>query len=115
MAGRIFAVLLTSEKEYMSADEIADYLHASRGSVSTMIRMLVQISLVKRVSVPGERKRYYQLSDPENMLNAGVVIMQHFIASWFKIKFKPALRGLDYLILLFPGAKIKSTCLKIIL
>ncbi len=79
MAGRIFAVLLTSEKEHLSADEIADYLHASRGSVSTMIRMLVQMSLVKRVSLRGERKRYYQLSNPENMFDAGVVIMQHFI------------------------------------
>jgi DNA-binding transcriptional regulator GbsR (MarR family) len=61
MAGRIWGWLLTAEPPHQSAAEIAAAVSASRGSVSTMTRLLIQSGLIEAVGVPGERRRYYRI------------------------------------------------------
>jgi len=60
MAGKIYALLLISHEPHLSADQIADTLKASRASVSTMSRLLIQSGLIDKVGVTGERKTYYR-------------------------------------------------------
>lgn len=60
MAGRIFAALLLADPPEMSSSELADYLSASSGSISTMTRELIRLGLVDRTGVPGERRDYFR-------------------------------------------------------
>ena len=61
MAGRIFGWLLISDPSYQSPDELAEALMASKGSISTMTRLLIQIGLIERLSLPGVRHDYFRL------------------------------------------------------
>jgi DNA-binding transcriptional regulator GbsR (MarR family) len=56
MAGRILGRLLVSDPPEQTLQELAEDLQASMGSISTMTRMLEQIGLIERASVPGERR-----------------------------------------------------------
>ena len=80
MAGKIFSLLMLTDKEQLSAEELANCLEASRGSVSTMIRMLTHMGFVKRVSVRGDRKRYYQVADPTVMFDVDLLLLRHSVA-----------------------------------
>ena len=53
MAGRIWAYLAICEPPQQTAAMIADRLHASRGSVSGMARLLEQVGLIRRHTRPG--------------------------------------------------------------
>lgn len=59
LQGRIFA-LLYLEPDPMSLDEIAAELQQSKSNISTTIRGLIEWHLVRRVSMPGSRKDYYE-------------------------------------------------------
>jgi len=61
MAGRIFAWLLISNPPLQSSGELVDGLQASKGSISTITRLLIQIGLIERVSLPGDRRDYFQI------------------------------------------------------
>ncbi len=61
MAGRIFGWLLLSDPPHQSPGELADVLQASKGSISTMTRLLVQIGLIERISLPGQRRDYFRI------------------------------------------------------
>lgn len=61
MSGRIFGWLLISDPPQQSTGELAAGLQASKGSISTMTRLLIQIGLIERVSLPGERRDYFQI------------------------------------------------------
>jgi DNA-binding transcriptional regulator GbsR (MarR family) len=61
IAGRIFGLLLTSERD-LSLDEIAKELGASKGSASVNTRLLEQSGFIERVSRPGDRRDYYSIS-----------------------------------------------------
>jgi DNA-binding transcriptional regulator GbsR (MarR family) len=61
MAGRILGWLLISNPPHQSADELAEALQASKGSISTMTRLLIQIDLIERVSFPGDRRDYFRM------------------------------------------------------
>ena len=61
MAGRIFGWLLISDPPYQSLTELADALMASKGSISTTTRFLVQLGLIERFVIPGERHKHFQL------------------------------------------------------
>jgi DNA-binding transcriptional regulator GbsR (MarR family) len=61
MAGRIFGRLLISDPPHQSHADLADVLQASKGSISTMTRLLIQLSLIERVSLPGDRRDYVQI------------------------------------------------------
>ena len=61
MAGRIWGWLLTCDPPRQTAAKIAGALEVSAGSISTMTRMLMQIGLIERVGIPGERSGYYRI------------------------------------------------------
>ena len=61
MAGRIFGWLLLSNPHQQSHGQLAEMLQASKGSISTMTRLLIQIGLIERISIPGERRDYFQI------------------------------------------------------
>jgi DNA-binding transcriptional regulator GbsR (MarR family) len=61
MSGRIFGWLLISAPPQQSHGELAEVLQASKGSISTMTRLLIQIGLIERVSLPGKRRDYFQI------------------------------------------------------
>lgn len=60
MAGRILAALLVASPAEQSAGQLAETLQASRGSISTMTRMLEAPGLIQRIRKPGDRKVYYR-------------------------------------------------------
>jgi DNA-binding transcriptional regulator GbsR (MarR family) len=60
MAGRIFAALLLADPPDMSSADLAAFLSASSGSVSTMTRELIRLGMAERVGVPGQRRDYFR-------------------------------------------------------
>jgi DNA-binding MarR family transcriptional regulator len=63
MAGRMFGWLLISEPPYQSPDELAATLMASKGSISTTVRLLSQLGLVERYVIPGERHDHFRIHE----------------------------------------------------
>jgi DNA-binding transcriptional regulator GbsR (MarR family) len=61
MAGRIFGWLLISNPPHQSPGDLIEVLQASKGSISTMTRLLVQIGLIERLSLPGQRRDYFRI------------------------------------------------------
>jgi DNA-binding MarR family transcriptional regulator len=61
IAGRLFALLLLSDRA-RSLDELAEQLGVSKASVSTDARRLLEKQIVERVSIPGDRRDYYELA-----------------------------------------------------
>ena len=61
MVGRVLGVLLISDPPERSAEELAEVLRASRGSISSATRALVQMGLVVRLTKPGERRDYFRV------------------------------------------------------
>ncbi len=61
MAGRILGSLLISDPPHQSTTELAETLQASKGSLSTMTRLLLQMGLIERVGLPGLRRDYFQI------------------------------------------------------
>lgn len=61
MAGRIFGWLLISDPPYQSPAEMAEALMASKGSISTASRLLMQLGLLERLVIPGVRHDYFRL------------------------------------------------------
>jgi len=77
IAGRIFGLTLISP-DPCSLDEIAKTLGVSRASISNDARLLEQLGLVERVSLPGDRKIYFQINSQslERSLEARVQHIQ---------------------------------------
>ncbi|MFC1932804.1 GbsR/MarR family transcriptional regulator [Chloroflexota bacterium] len=61
MAGRIFGCLLICDPPHQSTEQLTEALIASKGSISTMTRLLIQTSLIERFSLPGIRHSYFRL------------------------------------------------------
>ena len=57
--GRLVGYLLLSDKPGVSAEELAEATGASRGSVSTYTRRLIEIGFVRRVRFAGDRSHYF--------------------------------------------------------
>ena len=60
MWGRVFGALLVADPPEQTAEQLADTLRSSRGSISIATRMLEQASLIERLSKPGDRKDYFR-------------------------------------------------------
>jgi len=75
MAGRILGWLLISDPPHQSTDQLTEALMASKGSISTTTRHLIQIGLIERLSLPGVRHDYFRLrSDAwHHMIRRGLV------------------------------------------
>jgi len=63
MAGRVLAWLMVCKPEHQSMPDLVEALDASKSSISTATRMLIQFDLIKRVSIRGERKDYYVIRE----------------------------------------------------
>jgi DNA-binding MarR family transcriptional regulator len=61
MAGRMLAWLLICDPPEQTMPEIVARLKVSKGSVSTMTRILTQFGLIERVSRPGIRADFYRI------------------------------------------------------
>lgn len=61
MVGRLWGYLLISDPPHQSAESLAKALQASRGSISTTTRSLMQMGLIDKVSFPGERRDYFRI------------------------------------------------------
>lgn len=55
MVGRIWGWLMVCDPPEQSAAELAEFLQASKGSISTATRVLLRLGLIERVRVRGER------------------------------------------------------------
>lgn len=58
---RVLGYLIICEPRQQSAVAVQEALQLSTGSVSIAMSMLIDMQLVERVRLPGERKHYYQL------------------------------------------------------
>jgi hypothetical protein len=63
MAGRLLGALMIADPREQSAAELADLLKASRGSISTMGRLLISVELVERRTRRGDRREYLRFRD----------------------------------------------------
>jgi DNA-binding transcriptional regulator GbsR (MarR family) len=61
MAGRILGWLLVCTPPFQTSDQVAEALDASKGTVSTMTRMLIQLGLIEKIGLPGERRDYFRI------------------------------------------------------
>lgn len=61
MAGRMWAWLLICDPPQQTAAQLADELHASRGSISDMARLLATAGLISRTRRPGDRREYFSV------------------------------------------------------
>ncbi|MGB3634173.1 MAG: MarR family transcriptional regulator [Rubrobacteraceae bacterium] len=89
MVGRVLGVLLISDPPELSAEELAEALHASRGSISSATRMLVTMGLVQRLTKRGERRDYFRMK-----LGAWDELMRRELETLAKFR-QMAERGLD--------------------
>jgi len=74
MAGRIFGCLLISDPPYQSFSQLMEALTASKGSISTSTRLLIETGLIERISLPGIRQGYFQIRTDasRNMIKRGL-------------------------------------------
>jgi|AMFO01.1.fsa_nt_gi Predicted transcriptional regulators len=59
MAGRVLGRLLICQPTHQSSAELAEYLGASRASISTSTRVLMRAGLAQRVAIQGTRASYF--------------------------------------------------------
>ncbi|CAN5745048.1 MarR family transcriptional regulator [soil metagenome] len=61
MAGRVLGLLLVCSPPHLSAGEMGASLQASKGSISTMTRMLINMGFVERIGLPQQRQSYFRI------------------------------------------------------
>ncbi|MDP3879569.1 MAG: MarR family transcriptional regulator [Dehalococcoidales bacterium] len=61
MAGRIMGWLMISDPPHQTVGDLTKVLLASKGSISTMTRLLIRLGLLERISLPGQRRDYFRL------------------------------------------------------
>jgi DNA-binding transcriptional regulator GbsR (MarR family) len=61
MAGRVLGLLLICSPPHLSAGEMGTALQASKGSISTMTRMLMNMGFVERIGLPQQRQSYFRI------------------------------------------------------
>jgi DNA-binding transcriptional regulator GbsR (MarR family) len=60
-AGRVLGWLLLCDPPHQTMDDLVTALQISKSSVSTATRQLIQVGLIERVSLPGERRDFYRI------------------------------------------------------
>ena len=61
MAGRILGWLLICNPPHQSAAELCVVVGGSKGSISSMTRLLIHGGLVERLGIPGSRATYFRV------------------------------------------------------
>jgi DNA-binding transcriptional regulator GbsR (MarR family) len=59
--GRVLGWLLVCEPDFQSAEDFANVLHGSRGSVSMTTQALIRGGMVERRTFRGDRRTYYRI------------------------------------------------------
>lgn len=90
MAGRLFGWLLISDPPYQSPSELAEVLHASKGSISTSIRLMTQSGFIERHVIPGSRHDHFRLAG-----DAIIKLIQHGLEQEIKMFRALSERGLE--------------------
>ncbi len=62
IAGRLFGLLVLTPGA-LSLDEIAEELRVSKASVSANARLLESMHMISRVTRPGDRRDYYEVTE----------------------------------------------------
>jgi DNA-binding transcriptional regulator GbsR (MarR family) len=65
IAGRVLGLLMVMDKEQYTFDEITEELQISKSSASNVLRNLEIRGDIEYVTLPGDRKRYFQLKTRE--------------------------------------------------
>ena len=75
MAGRILGWLIIADPPHQSTTQLTEALIASKGSISTITRLLIQLGLIERVSLPGVRQDFFRISPDawRHMIKRGLV------------------------------------------
>lgn len=68
MSGRILGLLMATDEEKVSFDDMVIQLQASKGSISGNINVLLKQKLIEKFMVTGDRKSYYKFSN-ENVFS----------------------------------------------
>jgi DNA-binding transcriptional regulator GbsR (MarR family) len=78
MAGRILGWLMVCEPELQTAAQIGEVLGASKGSVSTMTRQLLQAGAIERVHARGERAARLRCAfrDPSDLFRRKIAMFE---------------------------------------
>ncbi|MEV6239014.1 MarR family transcriptional regulator [Lentzea sp. NPDC051838] len=63
MGARALAAFLFSDKESLTAGDLADELGVSAGSVSGAVKMVAQMGLIERIYVAGSRREHFRMRD----------------------------------------------------
>lgn len=63
MIARVLAAFLFSDRNSLTAAELAEQLGASAGSISAAIKMLRTVALIEPAPVPGSRRDHYRMRD----------------------------------------------------
>lgn len=81
MAGRIFGYLLICDEDAVSFDQIRKTLQASKGSISTNLKQLVNTGLIEQTTFPGDRKTYYRASQMHigDIMSRRLNLMEKFV------------------------------------
>lgn len=73
-ASRIFALLMVSDDDEITFEEVCESLNMSKSAVSNALNLLIDTHRVEYFTRPGERKRYFRCK--VKSLNEGVVRFQ---------------------------------------
>jgi len=90
-AGRVLGVLLVSDPPAQSLTDLCARLDASKSSVSTTTRLLVEMGLIERAPSPVPRQVYFQFKP-----GAWLVFVRQHLRLWASLH-QLAERGLDLL------------------
>ncbi|MET7461760.1 transcriptional regulator [Nonomuraea sp. NPDC005501] len=63
IAGRVLAWLMICDPPEQSAGQIAEAIGASRASLATSMRLLIDAGFVRRRTRPGQKTHYYRVDD----------------------------------------------------
>ena len=63
MAGRVIGALMICTPPYLSHEELAKQLQASKGAISMSTQLLVRLNILERMSLPGHRPHFYRLRE----------------------------------------------------
>jgi DNA-binding transcriptional regulator GbsR (MarR family) len=65
IAGRIIGLLTIMDQEQFTFDEIVEELQISKSSASNALKNLEIRNLIEYITIPGDRKRYFQIKKPD--------------------------------------------------
>jgi DNA-binding transcriptional regulator GbsR (MarR family) len=79
-AGRMMGLLLVADRP-LSLAEMAELLQLSKASLSTNARLAEQSHMIQRVSIPGDRRDYYEILPDsfESMLALRIQAIDGFV------------------------------------